>query len=92
MTPFYEKKLNKIKRGHKPNGLYHIISAKKDNNIIILIDEYFGSNMIQPNIRHSKKSGFSITNGWLEMGEKGRIISKIPMKKIIIFMFKIIIN
>ena len=87
---FIDKEPSKIKSGHKPNGLYHKISAKKDNNIKILIDEFFGSNMIQPNIKHNKKSGFSIITGWLEMGEIGRTISKIPMKKIIIFLCLII--
>ena len=85
-----DKELNKIKSGHKPNGLYHKISAKKDNNIKILIDEFLGSNMIQPNIKHNKKSGFSIITGWLEMGEMGSIISKIPMKKIKVFLYLII--
>ena len=57
---FIDKEPNKIKSGHKPNGLYHKISAKKDNNIKILIDEFLESNMIQPKIKHNKKSGFSI--------------------------------
>ena len=63
---------------------------KKDNNIKILIDEFLESNMIQPKIKHNKKSGFSIITGWLEMGEIGMIMNKIPIKKIIVFLCLII--
>ena len=60
---FIDKEPNKTKIGHKPNGLFHKISAKKDNNTKILIDDFLGSNMIQPKIKHNKKSGFSIITG-----------------------------
>ena len=73
---------NKINIGQSPNGLCHKISAKIDKIIIEVKDAFLASTISHANIKHISKSGVSINVVSVEIGAIGRIINKIPKKKI----------
>ena len=73
--------------GHSPRGLNHIISANNDKDINIVNDAFLGSNISQEKIKQIKRSGFSIIVGWREIGEIGKMIIKIPKRKITVFLY-----
>ena len=66
------------------------MSANNDKEINIAIDTFLWSKINHEKIKQTRKSGFSIINGWREIGAIGKITKKIPKTRKIDFLYFII--